>query len=186
MRLLSMGNIGHSQGLTELLRAFEASELPDDVRLAVTGSGVAAPEARAEVRTERVQMLGVLDDEELEAELQRADIGFVSQRYEGAEFNIPSKLMNFMAYGLPVLAAVNPASEVARIVEEAAAGWVVDSSDPGAFPREVARLSEATAEVADRAAASREFAERHFTQEGFGRRFDELLREVVAEASSAN
>jgi colanic acid biosynthesis glycosyl transferase WcaI len=182
LRLLSMGNIGFSQGLTELIRSFEASDLPGGVRLAVTGSGVAAPEARAEVRTERVQMLGVLDDEQLEAELHRADIGFVSQRYEGAEFNIPSKLMNFMAYGLPVLAAVNPASEVARLVLEAEAGWVVDSSDPGAFPREVARLREAREEVRERAAASRRFAERNFTRKRFGELFDQLLREVRAEA----
>jgi colanic acid biosynthesis glycosyl transferase WcaI len=155
------------------------------VKLAVTGSGVAAPEARAEVRTDRVQMLGVLDDEQLEAELHRADIGFVSQRYEGAEFNIPSKLMNFMAYGLPVLAAVNPASEVARLVREAEAGWVVDSSDPDAFPREVARLREAPDELRERAAASHDFAERHFTQARFGHRFDELLHDVVREANSA-
>ena len=184
LRLLSMGNIGFSQGLTELIRSFEASDLPDDVRLAVTGSGVAAPDARAEVRTERVQMLGVLDDDELEGELHRADIGFVSQRYEGAEFNIPSKLMNFMAYGLPVLAAVNPASEVARLVLEAEAGWVVDSSDPGAFPREVARLRQAPEEVRERAGASHDFAERHFTRERFGQLFDELLREVVGEAGA--
>ena len=120
MRVLSMGNIGHSQGLTTLVRAFEASDLPADVRLLITGSGVAADEARAEVRTDRVRMLGVLDDDELEVELKRATIAFVSQRYEGAEFNIPSKLMNFMAYGLPILAAVNPSSEVARIVRRPA------------------------------------------------------------------
>ena len=41
----------------------------------------------------------------------------MSQWHDGSEFNIPSKLMNFMAYGIPVLAAVNPDGEVARIVE---------------------------------------------------------------------
>ena len=74
-------------------------------------------------------MFGVVDDERLEQEFAAPDIGFVSQRYEGSEFNIPSKLMNFMAYGLPILAAVNPAGEVARLVSESGAGWVVDSSN---------------------------------------------------------
>jgi colanic acid biosynthesis glycosyl transferase WcaI len=180
LRILSMGNIGYSQGLTGLLRAFEQSELPADTRLAVTGSGVAAPDARAEVRTDRIEMLGVVDDERLEVELRRADVAFVSQRYEGAEFNIPSKLMNFMAYGLPVLAAVNPSSEVARLVREAGAGWVVDSSDPQSFPREVARLRGARDEVRERAQASAEFAAQHFAQRQFGRHFDKLLREVAA------
>jgi colanic acid biosynthesis glycosyl transferase WcaI len=182
LRILSMGNIGHSQGLTNLVRAIDLSDLPDDVRVVVTGSGVAAAEARAEVRTDRVQMVGVLDDAELEAELKRANVALVTQRYEGGEFNIPSKLMNFMAYGLPVLAAVNPGGEVARIVQEAGAGWVVDSSDPGSLPREIARLREAKGEIAERAAASEAFAEAHFSQDAFARHFDESLREVAATA----
>ncbi len=35
----------------------------------------------------------------------------VSRSYTGAEFNLPSKIMNFMAYGLPIVAAVHPDSE---------------------------------------------------------------------------
>ena len=179
-----MGNIGHSQGLTTLVRAFEASDLPADVRLLITGSGVAADEARAEVRTDRVRMLGVLDDDELEVELKRATIAFVSQRYEGAEFNIPSKLMNFMAYGLPILAAVNPSCEVARIVREAGAGWIVNSAEPDSFPRELARLREAPGRDSPSAPPpSLAFAEEHFTRERFGEHFDASLREVVAAAA---
>jgi colanic acid biosynthesis glycosyl transferase WcaI len=174
-----MGNIGHSQGLTELVRAFEESDLPSDVRLVITGSGVAAPEARAELRTPRVEMLGVVDDDRLEAELERATIAFVSQRYEGAEFNIPSKLMNLMAYGLPVLVTANPGSEVARIVRDSGAGWVVDSSRPESFPLEVERLRGAGDEIGRCAAAAAEFAASHFTQPRFAERFDELLREVA-------
>jgi colanic acid biosynthesis glycosyl transferase WcaI len=179
LRILSMGNIGHSQGLTSLVRAFEAHpEL--DATLVITGVGVAADEARAEIRTDRVKMLGVVDDERLEQELCGADIAFVSQRYEGSEFNIPSKLMNFMMYGLPVLAAVNPAGEVARIVRDSTTGWVVDSSDPEGFPRELARLAHDLEEVRGRAAASRRYAEQHFAREVFAERFERVLEAVAA------
>jgi colanic acid biosynthesis glycosyl transferase WcaI len=121
----------------------------------------------------------VVDDERLEEELRSADIAFVSQRYEGSEFNIPSKLMNFMMYGLPVLAAINPAGEVARIVRDSGAGWVVDSSDPEAFPTELARLAQAPGEVRERAAASRRYAEQHFAQEAFAERFERVLESVA-------
>jgi colanic acid biosynthesis glycosyl transferase WcaI len=178
LRILSMGNIGHSQGLTALVRAFEAD--PDlDATLVITGTGVAADEARAEIRSERVQMLGVVDDDGLERELRDADIAFVSQRYEGSEFNIPSKLMNFMAYELPVLAAVNPDGEVARIVRESNAGWVVDSSDPDAFPRELARLAGAPDEIRRRALSARKYAEQHFQQRAFAQRFERVLESVA-------
>jgi colanic acid biosynthesis glycosyl transferase WcaI len=180
LRILSMGNIGHSQGLTSLIRAFEAHpELTGDAVLRITGTGVAAAEARAEIRSDRVQMVGVVGDDELERELQAADVAFVSQHYHGSEFNIPSKLMNFMAYGLPVLAAVNPRGEVARLVSESGAGWVVDSSVPEAFAREVARLAYARDEIREHGERAGTYAEQRFSQEGFAARFEETLRAVV-------
>jgi colanic acid biosynthesis glycosyl transferase WcaI len=183
LRVISMGNIGHSQGLTGLVRAFEAD--PDlEAELIIVGTGVAADDARAEIRTPRVQMLGMVDDARLERELNTADVAFVSQRYEGSEFNIPSKLMNFMAYGLPILAAVNPEGEVARLVQESGAGWVVDSSDPSAFPRELARRAAANGEIRERAAASRAYADANFTQNSFAERFERTLSTVVTRATT--
>jgi colanic acid biosynthesis glycosyl transferase WcaI len=78
-------------------------------------------------------MTGVLYDEQLTPVLESAAIGLVSQRADVAEFNLPSKLMNYMAYGLPVIASVRPDSETAKIVEESGAGWVTDAADPAEF-----------------------------------------------------
>lgn len=180
LQIISMGNIGHSQGLTDLVEAFEAEpKIP--AHLVITGTGVAAEEVRARIVSDRVQMLGMVGDDRLESELLNAHVGFVSQRYEGSEFNIPSKLMNFMAYGLPILAAVNPKGEVARIVEESGGGWVVDSSDPPAFPREVARLSTAKQEIQQRARAAQRYADDRFTQAGFAERFEQVLLSTCAD-----
>jgi colanic acid biosynthesis glycosyl transferase WcaI len=180
-RLLSMGNIGYSQGLTPLVAAFERSEALADtpIRFVITGNGMAAADTRSEIRSERIEMPGVVDDGRLEEELQTATIAFVSQQHQGAEFNIPSKIMNFMAYGLPVLAAVNPGGEVARIVEQAGAGWVVDSSDPDSFPRKLAEILGAPEDIRARAESAYQYAQRHFTQPGFAERFDESLTEVI-------
>ncbi len=181
-RVLSMGNIGHSQGLAPLVEAFEASDSlkSEDVLLRITGVGVAAADVQSKVHTDRVQMLGMLSDDDLEEELQDATIAFVSQHHTGAEFNIPSKIMNFMAYGLPILAAVNPTSEVAQIVEESGGGWVVDSSKPELFPHKVAELLDRPAEIQERARAALRYAQEHFTVPMFAERFDSVLSEVVA------
>lgn len=178
LRILSMGNIGHSQGLTAIVRALERH--PEvDARFVITGTGVAAEEARAEIRTGRVDMLGMVDDDRLEDELRRADIALVSQCYEGSEFNIPSKLMNFMAYGLPVLASVNPAGEVARIVTEGHAGWVIDSSDPESFPDALMRLLRSRSEMETRAGNAYRYAQEHFSQVRFVDRFEHTLAAVT-------
>ena len=185
-RLLSMGNIGFSQGLAPLVDAFErSSAMRDrDVRLIITGNGVAAEDVREKITSHRVEMLGVVDDSRLETELQQADIALVTQQHDGAEFNIPSKLMNFMAYGLPLVAAVNPAGEVARIVHEAGGGWVVDSSRPDLFPKKVEEILSAPREIAARGAAARAYADRHFTRSGYAERFEAAIRETLARAEA--
>lgn len=180
LRILSMGNIGHSQGLAPVIEKFEASgELTADASLVVTGTGVAADEARARIRSDRVQMLGLVDDAQLEQELSQADVGLVTQRYEGPEFNIPSKLMNFMAYGLPIVAAVDAGGEVARIIDQAEAGWVVDSRDLDSLPRLIARLRSEREELRQRSANARRYAALHFTRDRFAARFEEVLLAVT-------
>lgn len=185
-RILSMGNIGHTQGLAPLVEALESSDLSaDDVRLRITGVGVAAANVRSKVRTNRVTMLGVVSDGELEAELQEATIGLVSQHHAGTEFNLPSKMMNMMMYGLPVLAAVNPGSAVARIVQRSGGGWVVDSGRPELFPRKIAELLRRPADVEQRGRAAARYAAEHFTVSTFAERFEAILGEVVATNGSA-
>jgi colanic acid biosynthesis glycosyl transferase WcaI len=186
LRILSMGNIGHSQGLAPLVRAFEAHPrlAKERVSLIITGTGVAASGVEAEVRSEKVEVLGLVDDARLERELERADIALVTQQYDGGEFNIPSKLMNFMVYGLPILAAVNPAGEVARLVNEAGAGWVVDSSRPEMLPAKVAELLSDPAALSAPAERALRYAQENFSVRRFADRFESVLSRVAKSPSS--
>lgn len=174
LSVLTMGNIGFSQNLAAVVRAWEASDT--DARLCVTGAGVAFDDVAAEVRSGRVRMPGLVSHDELESELQDADVALVSQTPDGVEFNVPSKLMNFMTYGLPVIAAVNPTREVARVVRESGGGWIVDSSDLAELPRLIASLD--PEEIRRRGKAARAYADQHFSQEGFAARLDHLMRET--------
>jgi len=181
IKVLSMGNIGLTQGLTPLVAAWERSEeiAKRGIKLVITGNGVAADEARAEVRSDRVEFLGLVSDERLERELRSSTLALVSQSYTGAEFNLPSKIMNFMAYGLPIVAAVNPAGESARLTELAGAGWVADSSEPDLFPRAVISALDDAEELRRKAQAARGYAEENFSRRAFGDSFDRLLRRVA-------
>src|SRR3954471_8586604 len=181
VRILSMGNIGLTQGLTPLVAAWERSEevAKRRIKLVITGNGVAADDARAELRSDRVEFLGLVSDERLEEELRSATLALVSQSYTGSEFNLPSKLMNFMAYGLSVVAAVNPAGESARLVQKAEAGWVADSSEPDLFPKTVISALDDREGLRRKAQAARSYAEENFSTEAFGGSFDRLLRRVA-------
>jgi colanic acid biosynthesis glycosyl transferase WcaI len=182
IKILSMGNIGLTQGLPPLVAAWERSEeiAKRGVKLVITGNGVAADDVRAEIRSDRVEYLGLVSDERLEEELSSATLALVSQSYEGAEFNLPSKIMNFMAYGLPIVAAVNPAGESARLTEKAEAGWVADSSDPDLFPRTVISALDEAEDLRRKAEAARSYAEENFSRGAFAGSFDRLLRRVAS------
>jgi colanic acid biosynthesis glycosyl transferase WcaI len=185
LRLLSMGNIGFSQNLAEIIREFEREpELNPNVRLVITGNGAAAPEASREVRTKRVEMLGLVSSDRLERELHGATIALVSQKHGGEEFNIPSKLMNFMMYGLPIVAAVDPGSEVAHIVRSSGGGWIVDNGDPALFARALREITQSREEIARRAEAARNYAALHFNVDAFAQHFGRVLHQVVQRSRS--
>ena len=180
-RVLSMGNIGLSQGLSEYVRHFQESPELERLgaRLVVAGHGVAADDVRAAIRSDRVEMLGLVSDERLEEELCRAAVGVVTQRPGLNEFNLPSKLMNFMAYGVPVVAAVEPGSEVARIVESSGGGWVSDSAHPERFPERINQVLRDRAGQDSRGKAAAAYARDNFSPQGMVERFEELLTDVV-------
>jgi glycosyltransferase involved in cell wall biosynthesis len=87
--------------------------------------------------------------------------------------------MNFMTYGLPVIATVNPEREVARVVHESGGGWVVDASRPEELPKLVDSLRDRPDEVRERGNAARAYAAEHFSQDGFADRLDTLMRDTL-------
>jgi colanic acid biosynthesis glycosyl transferase WcaI len=182
-RILAMGNIGHSQGLDRIVDAFqESAELHAiEAQLVIAGHGVAAEEVRARVHCDRVHMPGVLYGEQLEPELQAASIGLVSQRADVQEFNLPSKLMNYMAYGIPVIASVRPESETARIVQESGGGWVTDARAPAEFAAITAAKLRDRDELKAAGRAGFAYARENFRPEAVAARFEQVLTAVTSD-----
>jgi len=85
-----------------------------------------------------------------------------------------------MAYGVPVVAAVEPGSEVARIVESSGGGWVIDSARPERFAERIAQALDDRAARDSRGEAAADYASRNFSPHGMAEPFEELLAEVVA------
>lgn len=185
--VLTMGNIGHSQNLVAVTRAFEESERlrEQGARFVLAGDGEAGDDVRAVIRTERATVTGVLSGTDLEPLLRRATVAVVSQRYEGIDFNVPSKLMNFMGYGIPILASVRSDSEVARIITASGAGWVTDSADTAELARQLAEVLGSPAEAARRGELGLRFAQRNFRPSQVAGRFEAALAHATRAAHAA-
>lgn len=186
-RILAMGNIGHSQGLDRIVDAFQESKELDALgaQLVIAGHGVAADEVRARVHSERVHMPGVLYGEQLEPELRSASIGLVSQRADIQEFNLPSKLMNYMAYGIPVIASVNPDCETARIVLESGAGWVTDAQNPSDFAATAAARLRDSEALRSASQAGFTYAEENFHPNAVAAKFESVLTDVMTTSNGS-
>jgi colanic acid biosynthesis glycosyl transferase WcaI len=179
--VLTMGNIGHSQNLVNVVRSFESSKELGDLRatFVLAGDGEAGDEVRATLRTDRVRITGVLNTTDLEREMRRAAVAVVSQGYAGIDFNVPSKLMNFMAYGIPTVASVRADSEVARIITASGGGWVTDSADTDQLATKLAEVLQDRPACEARGRAALIFAQKHFCPAGSAKRFEGALLEVV-------
>lgn len=185
-RLLVMGNIGTTQGLDAVVRAFERSEglAARNAKLVILGAGVAEAQVRAAITTDRVEMAGLVTPAEVDDWMRTASLGLVTQRADIAEFNLPHKLMNYLSAGLPVLASVRPGSEVARLVESSGAGWVVDAADPERFA-EIAHLALSDEdERAHRGRAGFEYARRRFAPQHHAELMEDELMRTLSETPS--
>ncbi|MGI8903414.1 MAG: glycosyltransferase family 4 protein [Solirubrobacteraceae bacterium] len=184
--VLTMGNVGHTQNLVAVTQAFERSLALGELgaRLVIAGDGVAGDQVRAAIRTDRIEVTGVLDSRELERRLAQATVALVSQSYEGIDFNVPSKLMNFMALGLPVIASVRPESEVAHILRASGGGWSTDSADLDRGMSFLAAVLRDPAGRAERGQAGWRFARERFTPERFGDDFERAIAGVLGRSRS--
>ena len=160
-RILAMGNVGRTQGLEVMVEAFETDPTLAEVEaeMLIAGSGVALDSVRSRIQTDRVQTPGVVDGETLDGLLESSHLGLVSQKAGLQEFNLPSKLMNYMSFGVPVIASVDSGSETARIVRDSGAGWVTDPGRPEQFAQPShggpGRSGRARARLAGRVSGSR-------------------------------
>jgi len=180
-RVLAMGNVGLTQGLEAIVEAFQADPAlaEIDAEMLIAGSGVALESVRGKVASPRIQMPGVLDAGTLDGLLASSHLGLVSQKQGLREFNLPSKLMNFMSFGVPVIASVEAESETARIVMESGAGWVTDPARPEDFA-ERAGLALADPAALERAsAAGMEYAKREFDPAAVSRSINEVALRVA-------
>ena len=185
-RILVMGNIGRSQGLELIVDAFESAIELAEMRaeLVITGTGVAFDAVSSRIRSTRVSMLGVVPGEELDALLRSSALGLVSQKPDLKEFNLPSKLMNYMAYGIPIIASVDSDSETARIVRDSGAGWVTDPADPGAFARRSALAMRDPEALGQAAEAGLRFADENFARSRVAMNINGVVRKVIGARSS--
>jgi len=150
--VLYVGGLGPLRGLPVMLEAFPRVEVPR-ARLVLAGPG--DPGALPD----RVQALGVVSPEEVPGLLADARVAWVPlQRHGNYDRAVPTKLVEAMAAGRPVVAS--DLGTMGFIVRAAGCGIVVPPDDPDAHARALSRLLADDELAARMGRAGREAVER--------------------------
>lgn len=177
------GNVGMSQSLGLLVDAAAAMADDPDVVFVVNGSGSGLADLRRRADgLPNVRFVGLQPKERLPEVLAAADVHVVPLKRGLARSSVPSKLYSILAAARPVLASIDPGTEVARVVRRAGAGVAVPPDDPEAFTKAVAGLVAAPEEAAAMGRAGRAWVERWLSPAAVAAAYEELFEELVARA----
>lgn len=147
VRLVFAGNLGRYQGLDRIVDAFARAtrESDADLELWFIGDGVARTALEASVAelglSARVTFFGQRPLEEALRLIRSSDIGIVSLQPEIYRVAYPSKTFTYLEAGVPVLAIVEPRSELADLIRSHELGFVAAQDDGSGLARILARLA---------------------------------------------
>lgn len=173
------GNVGFCQSLDLVLEAAAALAHDPDLVFVINGGGAARAELERKAAGARnVRFVDMQPKDRLPEVLAAADIHVVPLRRGLARSSVPSKMYSILAAGRPIVASVDPGTEVAAVVERANAGVAVPPDDPEAFTKALARLVAEPDEAERMGRAGRAFVERWASPAAIAERYEALFAEL--------
>jgi colanic acid biosynthesis glycosyl transferase WcaI len=173
---LYAGNVGFSQSLEMVV---DTARSCPSVTFLINGDGAAraALEQRAAGLT-NVRFSGYQPAERLPEVLATGDIHVVPLKAGLGAVSVPSKTYSILAAGRPVLAAIDPGTEVPRILDEAQAGISVPPDDPPAFRAALQQLIDDPASCRQMALRGRQWVESAASPGSIARMYADLIVEL--------
>lgn len=147
--VLYSGNLGVKQGLRSVVQAAHLLRGNRDIVFVIVGDGGEKNkllQEAAKLDLDNVQFRPLQPVGQLSELLATADLALVPQKRGVSDIVLPSKVMNLMCSGRPMVAAAMPGTELHRILNEAQCAVLVPPEDPGALAEAIARLYDAPKE----------------------------------------
>lgn len=172
------GNVGPLQDLQTIVDAMQAIRHREDIHLLVVGEGQLRAWLEAEITKRKLRNITVIDPvprDQAGSIHAACDAGIVSLIKGMTGVSVPSRAYNFMAAARPVIAAVEPDSEIGRMVLENEIGWVTGSGDAATLAKSVVAAADEPEAAVRRGSRARHVAETKYSREVVGRELAQLL-----------
>jgi len=174
--VLYAGNVGFSQSLELVLEA--ARRFPG-ATFVINGDGAARASLQASAADlTNVRFSGYQPKERVPEVLATGDIHLVPLKQGLGRVSVPSKTYSILAAGRPVLAAIDPGTEVPRMLAASGGGVAVPPDDPEAFCAALGDLLADRAATAAMGAAGREWVLGAASPAAVGGAYEQLVRQL--------
>ncbi len=176
--VLYAGNVGFSQSLEMVVAA--AADFPGATFL-INGDGAARGtlEERA-AGVPNVRFSGYQPKERVPEVLATGDVHLVPLKKGLGRVSVPSKTYSILAAGRPVLAAIDPGTEVPRMLGASGGGVAVAPDDPAAFRDGLRNMLADLPAAAAMGAAGREWVLGAASPAAVARAYERLVRSLPA------
>lgn len=179
--VLYAGNVGYSQPLELIVEAARRLSSRPDIHFVVNGEG--SRRSALESDAAGLDNLSIVDfqpSERLGDVLAAGDIHLVLLKEGLASVSVPSKLYSILAAGRPVVASVDPGTEVERVLQEADAGLACRPGDLDGFVRAVELLANDPERRDAAGSGGRKFAEGWLSPGAVAGAYEQLFEELIA------
>jgi colanic acid biosynthesis glycosyl transferase WcaI len=173
--VLYAGNVGFSQSLDLVIGA--ARRLPR-ATFVIHGEGSAKEALQAAARdVPNVRFSAYLPPERLPEVLASGDVHVVPLRAGLGSVSVPSKTYSILAAGRPVVAAIDPGTEVPRMLAAAGAGSAVPPDDLDAFTDGLRALLDDPARARAMGEAGRRWVEQAVSPAAVAEAYERVAKE---------
>jgi colanic acid biosynthesis glycosyl transferase WcaI len=171
--VLYAGNVGYSQSLEMVVAAARA--MPS-LTFVINGAGAALDSLRALADgLTNVRFSGYQPIARLPEVLATGDIHLVPLKAGLGRVSVPSKTYSILAAGRPLLAAIDPGTEVPRILAESGGGVCVPPDDSSAFDDALHGLASDPDAMQRMAVAGRRWVEQAASPAAVARAYADLV-----------
>lgn len=169
------GNIGHAQGIDNILSAIDRIK-EKNISFLFIGGGAKAHMVEEFSKTHsNVISLGYRHRSEQNDFLNMCDVAIVTLSDGMYGLGVPSKAYNIMATGKPILFVGEPTSEIALCIQEYGIGWVVEPNNPDALVNAIEKIYSQRDHIKDFSNKSRQLADGLFSKQNILNKYFELL-----------
>jgi len=159
MVVMYAGNVGFSQSLNLVVDA--AAKFPD-IAFVINGDGAARKKLEQDcARITNVYFGDYQPIERLSEVLATGDIHVVPLRAGLASVSVPSKSYSILAAGRPMLAAIDPGTEIPNMLQQSGAGVAVEPDNSTAFIEALSQLVSRREQLHEMGARGRTWVETH-------------------------